>query len=179
MPRQKTAECDIALLRSLLRYDPETGDLWWKPRPETASALKAWNIAHAGRRAFTAKDRHGYLVGAVLNRTYRAHRVCFALHYGYWPDDVDHENGVRDQNWIKNLRESGSKGNGRNRGKDRRNRSVCAGVYPTKTGSWMARIGVRGSTDFRQKTVPTMDEAINLRKQWEKDLGYSERHGRA
>jgi HNH endonuclease len=178
MPRKKGIECDVSLLRQLLEYDPETGKLTWKIRQATSSAIVAWNAAHAGKPAFTAQDRHGYLVGAVLNRLYRAHRVCFAIFHGRWPDDVDHENGKRDQNGIKNLRESGSSGNGRNRGKDRRNTSGHAGVYQTKTGSWVAKIGRRGTPDFRQKTVPAKDEAINLRVQWEKDLGYSERHGR-
>lgn len=48
-----------------------------------------------------AMHQHGYsLVGGKL-----AHRVVWFLCKGYWPDTIDHINGVRTDNRIENLRD--------------------------------------------------------------------------
>ena len=44
---------------------------------------------------------NGYsMVGRLL-----VHRVVWFLHKGYWPDTIDHINGVRTDNRIENLRD--------------------------------------------------------------------------
>lgn len=185
-PINREAECDISLLRKLLFYDSTSGKLYWKYRhpdwfrsTDRGSAIAVmWNAAHAGKEAFTATDGHGYRCGSIMNRLYRAQRVCFAIYHGFWPGEVDHRNGRRSDNRITNLADAGTVGNMRNRARDGRNTSGVVGVFRTASGSWQARIGRRGSKDFRQKTVPTKEEAIALRRKWEEQLGYSETHGR-
>lgn len=92
----------IDLLRQLLRYEPETGNLFWKERPVEMFEPKGrgaqgnantWNSRHAGKQAFITKHE-GYLRGAVFAINIIAHRVAWAMHYGEWPSDcIDHVNG--------------------------------------------------------------------------------------
>jgi hypothetical protein len=104
-----------SLLRQLLRYDPETGALYWRSRTRdmfcssTQSNIipfKTWNKRFAGNEAFTALTQ-GYKHGNVLGKKFRAHRVIWAMQTG---DDVpenmeiDHVNGVRSDNRWVNLR---------------------------------------------------------------------------
>lgn len=104
------------LLRQVLRYEPDTGKLFWKERDvslfrDTAGrtaehACANWNNQNAGAEAFTATDGGGYRSGGIFGRTYRAHRVIWAMETGAWPEDViDHEdNDTGNNRWI-NLRE--------------------------------------------------------------------------
>jgi hypothetical protein len=112
-------------LRQLLRYEPETGKLFWRQRtPEmftenwkwTADAqCRRWNTRYAGREAFTAVDARGYKIGAIFCVSLSAHRVAWALHCGAWPEDqVDHANGVRTDNRWANLRAADIFQNNRN-----------------------------------------------------------------
>lgn len=182
----RSAECDIALLREYLDYDSETGILTWKHRQASRfaagnnmiGAAKAWNARHAGKMAFTAIDGDGYLTGSIHNRLYRAQRVCFAHYYGYWPDEVDHQDGVRSNNRINNLKDTGSVGNMRNKGLDRRNKSGYSGVYELSTVNlrWQAKIGVNGKKLSRN--FNTKSEAVNQRAIWEKQFGFHENHGK-
>jgi hypothetical protein len=82
------------LLRKLLRYEPETGKLFWRERDreffKSDRDYKVWNIRFAGKEAFTASDC-GYKTGKVFGKTYRAHRIIWALQTGAWPrDEIDH-----------------------------------------------------------------------------------------
>ena len=78
-----------------LRYDPETGNLWWKnPRREDREHLPAGSHNNAGYRRVT-----------LGNKVISAHRLAWLLHYGEWPQSqIDHINRIRDDNRIRNLR---------------------------------------------------------------------------
>lgn len=101
-------------LRQLLRYEPETGKLFWKERPMEMFAdskrgaktqCDTWNSRHAGKEAFTNTSKYGYRRGIVLNQNHQAHRVIWAIAYGEWPaQDVDHINRNRADNRLSNLR---------------------------------------------------------------------------
>lgn len=176
------------VLRSLLDYDQETGVLTWKPRPaamfrpgnQGAEVNAAtWNTRYAGKPAFAAVTSDGYLYGGVFGRLHKAHRVCWAIHHGEWPaEDIDHINGVRDDNRITNLRAVSRAENARNKKRSPKNTSGATGVYwHNPTGKWLAHIGADGS----KKHLGLFDDfstAVAVRKAAEAAHGYHPGHGR-
>lgn len=157
------AELSPELLRKLLSYDPETGELTWRERtPDlfeaTAkrSALHAcrwWNARFSGRPAFTARTNEGYAKGNILAYQALAHVVIWAYMTGEWPGDdmqIDHRNGVRDFNAWHNLRLGTRSNNQWNRRSDG-GASKYKGVSrfapkskPATSHSWVARITYGG-----------------------------------
>ncbi len=146
-------------LRAALEYDPETGHLTWQPRAEVSREQKRWNKRHAGRIA-GAQCRLGYLRFKFADRTYSAHRIAFALHYGRWPvGEIDHVNGMRRDNRAENLREASRLENSRNRSRQSNNTSGFKGVT-RRSGQnrWHAAIR-SGGKDIHLGTFPTAEAA--------------------
>ena len=84
-------------VREIFSYDPEEGVLRWKIVRQHALVGMA-----AG-----CKDRAGYLRVNVDRRIYQAHRLAWLYVHGEWPvDQIDHINGVKDDNRASNLREA-------------------------------------------------------------------------
>ena len=135
------------VLRQLLRYEPETGKLFWKERPEIGPQ---WNATFAGKEALISVDKDGYLNGAVLTKRLRAHRVAWAMHYGRWPDrEIDHINGAKNDNRIENLREATRSENSMNIGARRNNRSGYKGVVWNKASKkWQAGASINGKNTY-------------------------------
>jgi len=79
-----------------LQYNPETGDIVW--------------VKNSGKNKLTNKViksiSQGYIRFSFNNKQYLAHRVAWYLHYGTWPKgEIDHINGIRNDNRINNLRD--------------------------------------------------------------------------
>ena len=124
-------------LRELLRYEPETGMLYWRERkyPFRSSRL-------AGR--ITNK---GYRVVNVRGKMYFAHRLAWLIECGRWPAiELDHINGNRDDNRMENLREcTRSQNMAAQIGARSDSKSGIRGVvFHRATGKWLAAIGVNG-----------------------------------
>lgn len=138
------------IMRELLRYDPESGKLFWLPRDqswfECRRSYSTWNSRFAGREAFITERPDGYKIGRILGLNCRAHRAIWAIHYGAWPaDQIDHINGNRADNRLSNLREANNAENQRNRGAQGNNTSGVKGVSWNKSNSrWQAHIKVSG-----------------------------------
>lgn len=173
---------DPELLRKLLRYEPETGKLFWRKRPPEMFGRRAnflaWNKRWAGKAAFTAY-RQGYHQGRVLSQNLVAHRVIWALHTGAWPEhQIDHINGNRADNRWRNLRAVTSAENMRNKRQRSNNTSGVTGVsWAKEKRKWLADIRVNGKQihigRFDQKA-----DAIAARKAAEKQYGFHPNHGR-
>ena len=178
------------VLRQLLRYEPDTGKLFWRERPLSffsGTAFRGaehccanWNAIFAGKEAFTAFDRHGYAVGRIFDRLYRAHRVAWCLHYGAWPvADIDHINQIKPDNRIANLRDVTNAENCLNRGLQSNNSSGFAGVYWHKSRSqWAAEIKIGGKRT-KLGYFNDLSEAVAARKSAEQRLGFHPNHGSA
>lgn len=133
-------------LRELLRYEPDTGKLFWRQRPRemfnSDRSAATWNKRFAGQQAFATKHRRGYLCGVVSYEKVLAHRAAWALHHGEWPaEQIDHVNGIKTDNRIANLRAATHAENLHNMRAHTGNPSKLKGVtFDKARGRWMARI---------------------------------------
>lgn len=121
-------------VQELLDYDEKTGFFQWKKKRrgiQTGVYLGADN-------------GFGYLRITVLGKSYYAHRLAWFYVYGTWPDQIDHINGVRDDNRIKNLRDVTAQQNNQNKLKAQKNSdSKILGVsWHKKAKKWQAHICV-------------------------------------
>jgi len=154
MKLKKAQELTTERLHEALSYDPNTG-------------VFRWAISHRrtviGAIAGNLNDR-GYRAICVDGKTYRAYRLAWFYVYGVWPvDQLDHINGVRDDNRIANLREATHAQNQQNRGLGRNNTSRHAGVgWDAERGKWEVRIGVSG-VEKKIGRFNDLDEAISAR----------------
>lgn len=90
-----------------------------------------------------------------------SHRVAWFIMMGVVPKEIDHRNGIRDDNRWENLREVTSSVNKENRHRVRSDSSTgVLGAMPNKKG-FMARIRVRGVIHYLG-TFPTAEEAHSI-----------------
>ena len=174
------------LLRKLLRYEPETGKLFWMERGvslfndgvQTAEHTCArWNSRLAGRPAFS-KSSHGYLRCSIFYRRYYAHRIIWAMVTSEWPSaQIDHINHDRLDNRIKNLRAVTNKENGKNQSMPCTNTSGTVGVgWHKASGKWRADI-VSNGKQIRLGKFTDIKDAIVARKDAEAEYFYHRNHG--
>lgn len=177
-----------ALLRDLLEYDPETGALKWRKRPpgmfvagDRSDAHKAnnWNARWAGKPAMTSANNGGYLRGPCMGIYVQAHRAIWAIVTGHWPEgQIDHVNGVRDDNRWCNLRVVDHKENAKNAKRRATNKSGFNGVYwHADRHKWRAQI----SADGRKVCLgyyDDFDEAVRAREKADLKYGFTASHGR-
>ena len=86
----------------------------------------------------------GYVKIPIKGKVYMAHRLAWLYVHGVWPDEeIDHINGVRDDNRIINLRMATPQQNKQNTGLRKDNTSGYKGVYYDKKNSiWKAQISI-------------------------------------
>jgi len=87
----------------------------------------------------------GYRHISIDGRTYQEHHVIWLLAHGDWPklDEIDHINGIKDDNRIENLRQATRSQNKVNFPRSRRKNDLPRGVVPHR-GKFQARIKVNG-----------------------------------
>lgn len=176
-------------LRQLLRYEPETGKLFWRERPacffkadkyRTPEGCAAnWNSRWSGKEALTAPLKTGHLMGRIDYRAHFAHRVAWAIHHGEWPKgEIDHINHNPADNRIENLRDVSHAENQRNLSMLRTNKSGVTGVLQTGPNNlWYARIKHAGKM-LHLGAFERFEDAVAARKVAEAKYGYHPNHGR-
>lgn len=123
-------------LRKHLIYDAITGKFTrrvdsgkWKEGSEAGCLHKA----------------SGYIVIRLLGKLHKAHRLAWLYTHGVLPPaGIDHENRIRNDNRLLNLREAGQAENTQNSSIRSDNTSGVKGVSRHKCGKWGVRIKYRG-----------------------------------
>lgn len=178
----------LEFLKKIAEYCPDTGVVKWKDRgPElfpkagdwAQHVSSRWQKFRAGNVVGT-KTQYGYLTTYIDKKTYFVHRLAWALHYGEWPKgQIDHINGVKDDNRIENLRDVCSSVNAKNKRKSRRNSSGFIGVdYVKKSKRWRARISTGGRRiEIGQYKTP--EEAAKAYEAVKQSFGFHPNHGKS
>lgn len=104
----RNQELTQELAKELFKYNPETGDIFFKPR--SAKFFKNQNVMtiferkHAGRKVGT-RTSSGNLVVYAMGKKIPAHRMAYLISYGYLPENAEirHINGIPDDNRLSNL----------------------------------------------------------------------------
>ena len=86
----------VGRVKELLDYNPETGVFTWKVD----------NLGNARKNQSAGwLEPNGYSRIGVDKSKLKAHRLAWAMVHGAWPEgDIDHINGIRNDNRIVNLR---------------------------------------------------------------------------
>jgi len=129
------------ILREHFRYEPETGHFFWAKQ----SRFKQRNL----NEPLNMRDKDGYIVVCTTlsgkSKNYRVHRLIWVYVHGQISNQIDHINGVRNDNRLCNLRELTHQQNMMNRSQHK-SKSGFRGIYKAngKTDSWAAEITYKG-----------------------------------
>jgi hypothetical protein len=111
-------------LRELFHYDPDTGIFTWRVKPRKGCVQIADIAGHV--------NHTGYRSIKIDQRAYRAHRLAWLYMYGVWPPgDLDHDNTIKDDNRLVNLREATDPQNQANIGRGPLKSVVWLGATPS------------------------------------------------
>lgn len=128
-------------IKDYLSYNPDTGIF---TRLKTSGGYKPNSIVGT-------KQSAGYIRLRVKRKLYLAHRLAWWFVYGEMPDhNIDHINGVRDDNRICNLRLDTDKQNQQNiTTLSKNNKSGFAGVsWSKRMNKWRADIHIEGKSIY-------------------------------
>jgi hypothetical protein len=151
----------ISDVKGYISYDPESGIF-----------LRLRTGKRADTKMTIGYNRVRITIGGCQYEIL-AHRLAWFMHHGCWPpEEIDHINGDRSDNAIKNLRAASRSENAKNL-KRRDNQSGVLGVRRHQAG-WKVMIAGK-YLGYK----PCFWEAVNMRKSAEILLGYHKNHGRA
>lgn len=130
------------LAREYLRYEPETGHLYWIKKSSDKTVV--------GKRAGWQRSKNGYRQVGLMGQIIYEHRLIWMMVNGKLPDSqVDHVNGVKDDNRYENLRHADSSQNVANIGAKRDNTSGAKNVHwCNRTSKWIAKVKLYGKTHY-------------------------------
>ncbi|WP_165791764.1 HNH endonuclease [Thalassospira marina] len=128
-------------LKEVLQYDLSTGIFTWAH--PTSRRISVGDIAGSIKTS-------GHRQIQIDRSRYAAHRLAFLWVLGRWPNkEVDHVNGVKDDNRWSNLREATRQQNMRNRPMSSANSSGFKGVYrDPSSNKWVAAIGINKTPKY-------------------------------
>lgn len=158
-------------VQTLFSYDPNTG-------------LLTWRVSGKGRKGIGSEagspHNKGYKAVCVNYRRYLIHRIIWLIVTGSWPkEEIDHINGIRDDNRWNNLRQVTGHENKKNAKRYKNNTSGVTGVYWNKTISkWGAYIVVNNKM-FYLGSFANKADAITKRKEMANEHNFHANHGRS
>lgn len=171
MPTQK-------YLKECFSYNKTDGLLTWIDRPQkhfkTKQAWKAFNSNFSGTIAGCVSKR-GYRVLTMDCKRHYAHRLIYIFCNGSLSNQVDHIDGVRDNNKLSNLRDVGSIDNLKNKRINHNNKSGIPGV---RRVSNCFTVSIGATKNGYIGTFNDFFEACCARKSAENSHSYHKNHGR-
>lgn len=173
VPASNNALTPMDMLNRWLAYDPLTGIVSWKAKPNRNV------IVGSPAGCQWPNGRNTYIRITCQGQWVFAHVIAFFATYRRPPRDrIDHINGDGTDNRLVNLREVSHTENLRNQRRNINNKSGMMGVdFHRAAGKWRARIIV----DKRERhlgTFGTYEEAVVARSHAERLFGFHENHGR-
>lgn len=178
-------------IREALHYDHESGQLFWRnDRPPNHFGNKSSYYGYlsrfagnpAGYKTNKVSERTNYLQVRLGGKLYYAHRLIWYYVYGELPClSLDHIDGNGLNNRIDNLREVDNIVNGKNQRLPRNNKSGHRGVWYNAQDRHYQAFGFETKDGVRRKVYlgvyRNKEDAIVVRKEWERENDFSERHG--
>jgi len=128
-------------LKEYLDYNPITGVIVWKKKRGQRSQIGS----EAG-----GFQNQGYRRIKLQGKSMLSHRIAWYLYYGVWPEDeIDHINGVKDDNRIDNLRVVSHRENGQNQYKHRNGKLIgCYFDKRLRKNPWKAKTVINGKEKY-------------------------------
>ena len=137
-------------LKEILHYNPETGMF---VRRIKQSGVKQGKISGS-------LTKEGYLVTSIDQKTYKCHRLAWLYINGEWPiGQIDHINGNRSDNQIKNLRDVAKQQNAENQRKAQRSNKSTNVLGTWKNGNGFAARISHNNIKVYLGTFATIEEA--------------------
>lgn len=118
-------------LKELLHYDPDTG--WFT------------NLVQRGQRGAVGAicgylDAGGYTIIQIGGIKYRAGRLAWLYMMGEWPIEIDHKDGVTNDDRWDNLREATRSDNVANSARPIGASGLRGVKFDPKTSTWRSRV---------------------------------------
>jgi len=144
-------------LDELFHVDPIAGTLTWKKNSGKKNMI--------GKVAGDRSHRFGYVCVCIDRVDYKRHRLIWFYVHKCWPvNDLDHIDGVRDNDGISNLREASRAQNCWNSTIPKTNKSGHKGVsWCKKSQKW--RVNIRANGAWRHLGLfDNIEDAVAARK---------------
>jgi hypothetical protein len=156
LPRRRS-DLTVELVRRLFFY--EGGRLFWAVECSGTPiryGMEAGNAHHSG-----------YRVVKIGGKEYGAHQIAYAHHHGAWliEGEIDHRDGMKDNNWPENIRKSTPAQNNASRKLSKKSNTGIRGIHKRSNGSYRVNCG-----PINVGTFKTLEQAFVARSVVAKEM---------